>query len=251
MNATVMMGLIDFFRSGSDNFRDTNDRTIYASGIHFAPCNGVIEKKETSLKKNDITLAIDFFASKKLPFVWWTGEKLLSAFGFQFGGTMTGIVLDVAENKFSSPTTKGLQIKIVGTQTELNAFTNIIANCFGFSPQVEQQYALVSRSAMERNEQIHFLAYLNETPVATATLSTLPKSAGIWNLATLPEYRKTGIGTALCHEAFIEAQKRKYTQLMAVLMPKGASGVFRNLGYKEVSSLPFYVYGMGANELEK
>jgi ribosomal protein S18 acetylase RimI-like enzyme len=96
------------------------------------------------------------------------------------------------------------------------------------------------------------MAYLNETLVGTATLSVSPSSAGIWNLATLPEHRKHGIGAALVHAALVEAKKRQYDQVMAILMPKGlAWGLFTKLGFKPVCEFPFYVYGVSAEELEK
>ncbi len=260
MNAVIMMGLIDFFRSASEanslplsDFQEQSERVVYSSGIDYAPCNGALEKNETSLKQHDVHEIVKFFNSKKLPFVWWTNNKILETQGFQFGGIMKGILLDTAKSKPILPAApSGVRIKIVDTEQELTAFSRIIADCFGFNSHVEQQYTSMSRAVMDRKEQIHFLAYVNDIPVSTATLTTLPKSAGIWNCATLPEYRKKGIGTFLCSAASMHALKMNYQQLMAVLMPKGlAWGLFHNLGYKEVSSLPFYVYGASASELEK
>jgi ribosomal protein S18 acetylase RimI-like enzyme len=83
-------------------------------------------------------------------------------------------------------------------------------------------------------------------------LATCPASAGIWSLSTLPEFRKNGVGSALVSAALAEAKKRKYDQVMAILMPKGmAWGLFTKLGFKEVCKFPFYVYGVSAKEFEK
>ena len=88
--------------------------------------------------------------------------------------------------------------------------------------------------------------------MGTATLSVSPSSAGIWELSTLPDHRKHGIGGALVHAAIEEARKRQYKQVMAILMPKGmAWGLFAKLGFKAVCEFPFYVYGVSAEELEK
>ncbi len=77
-------------------------------------------------------------------------------------------------------------------------------------------------------------------------------SSGFWNLTTLPEYRKQGIGLSLVHAALVEAQRRKHSEVMAILMPKGmAWGLFAKLGFQEVVRFPFYVYGASASELEK
>jgi ribosomal protein S18 acetylase RimI-like enzyme len=260
MNAVIMMGLTDFFRSVSkegslprSDFRDNSERSLYSAGLDHALFNGVIEKNEISLKHHDVNEVVNFFNSKKLPFVWWTNSKFLETQGFQFGGTMKGIALDITKGKpIPSAPPLNVKVKTVNTEQELNVFSRIIADCFGLNSQIEQQYTRVNKTAMDRKEQIHFLAYLDGIPVSTATLATLPKSAGIWNCATLPAYRKRGIGTFLCSAASIEAKKMNYQQIMAILMPKGlAWGLFNNLGYKEVTTLPFYVYGASANELEK
>jgi ribosomal protein S18 acetylase RimI-like enzyme len=99
-----------------------------------------------------------------------------------------------------------------------------------------------------------FILWLNldGVPAGTATLSISPQSAGIWNLATLPEYRKAGIGASLVHAALVEAKARQHKQVMAILMPKGmAWGLFTKLGFREVCEFPFYIYGVSAEELEK
>lgn len=105
---------------------------------------------------------------------------------------------------------------------------------------------------MKKEEQVHFMAYLNGVPVGTATPSVAPSSVGIWNLATLPEHWKHSIGGALVHAALVEAKKRQYGQVMTILMPKGlAWGIFTKLGFQTVCEFPFYIYGVSAKELEK
>lgn len=77
MNTAVMMGLIEFFRSASEktllprsDFKDNAQRTIYSTGIDYAPCNGIIEKNEAGLRHNDVKEVVNFFSIKNLPFVW-------------------------------------------------------------------------------------------------------------------------------------------------------------------------------------
>lgn len=259
MDTAIMMGLIEFFRSASEksslprsDFRDNDQRTLYSTGIDYAPCNGIIEKKEAGLKHNDVKEAVNFFSKKNLPFVWWSSDTFLETQGFQFGGTMKGIALDIKNSIPASHALPGVKVKVVNTEQELNAFCKVIAECFGFTSDIESQYARMSKLAMDKKEQVHFLAYVDDVPVSTATLTTLPKSAGIWNCATLPMYRKKGIGTFLCSLATKQAKEMNYHDVMAILMPKGlAWGPFNKLGFREVSSLPFYVYGAAAHELEK
>jgi GNAT superfamily N-acetyltransferase len=145
-----------------------------------------------------------------------------------------------------------LKIEIVQTEPTLKTFTDLAADAFAMNPTATEQWLALNDSLMKKGEQVHFMAYLNGEAVGTATLSVSPSSAGIWNLATVPGHRKHGIGGALVHAALVEAKKRRYNQVMAILMPKGlAWGLFTKLGFKAVCEFPFYIYGVSAEELEK
>jgi GNAT superfamily N-acetyltransferase len=50
-----------------------------------------------------------------------------------------------------------------------------------------------------------YLAYVGEKPVGTSLLSTLNRTGGIFNVGTLEEYRRRGIGTALTIRALIDS----------------------------------------------
>lgn len=258
---SVIQGRFDFFRSGSvcsqlpeADFRETDHNCLYASGIDYVCVNGVMEKNgERIPTEEEIDSAIEYFSSKNLPFMWWTSAKILETKGFQFGGILTGIALDISQGiPPRPPSSSDLKIKIVQSDSELESFTNLAGNAFAMSPKATEQWLALNDSVMKKNEQVHFMAYLNGTPVGTATLSVAPSSAGIWNLATLPEYRKHGIGGALVHAALVEAKKMHLDQVMAILMPKGmAWGLFTKMSFKAACEFPFYIHGVSAEELEK
>jgi predicted transcriptional regulator YdeE/GNAT superfamily N-acetyltransferase len=258
---SVIQGRFDTFRSGSvcsslpeAAFKETDQNYLYAWGMDYVCGNGIIEKNgERIPTEEEIDRVIEYFSSKNLPFMWWSSAKILETKGFQFGGIFTGIALDISQGVPSKPTASSdLKIKIVESDTELKSFTNLAANAFALSPKATEQWLALNHSVMKKNEQVHFMAYLNGVPVGTASLSLAPSSAGIWSLATLPEYRKHGIGSALVHAALVEAKKHYHNQVMAILMPKGmAWGVFTKMGFKAVYEFPFYIYGVSAEELEK
>ncbi len=258
---SVIQGRFDTFRSGSvcsplpgADFRETDQNCLYAWGMDYVCGNGVMEKNgERIPTEEEIDRAIEYFSSKNLPFMWWSSAKILETKGFQFGGVLTGIGLDISQGGSPKPeSSSDLKIKIVQSDSELESFTNLAGNAFAMSPKATEQWLALNDSVMKKNEQVHFMAYLNGTLVGTATLSVAPSSAGIWNLATLPEYRNHGIGGALVHAALVEAKKRHYGQVMAILMPKGmAWGLFTKMGFKAGCEFPFYIYGASTQELEK
>lgn len=258
---SVLQGRMDTFRSASicsplsgADFKETAQNNLYAWGMDYVCGNGVMEKDNDRIPtEEEIDQTIKYFSAKNLPFMWWTSAKVLETKGFQFGGILTGIALDISQGIPPGPkTTSDLKIEIVKSESELQSFTALAANAFAMNPKATEQWLILNDSVMKKGEQVHFIAYLNNVPVGTTTLSVSSSSAGIWNLATALEYRKHGIGSALVHAALVEAKKRQYEQVMAILMPKGlAWGLFTKLGFKAVCEFPFYVYGVNAEELEK
>lgn len=258
---TVLQGRFNYFRSGAicsplpeADFKETSQNSVYAWGMDYVCGNGVIERDGDRIPaEEEIDHIVEYFSTKDLPFMWWTSAKVLETKGFQFGGILTGIAFDISQGvspEFQAPS--DLEIKIVQSECELKAFTELAANAFDMNSRATDQWLALNDSVMKKEEQVHFMACLNGTLVGTATLSISPSSAGIWNLATKLEHRKQGIGAALVRAAIVEAEKRRYDQVMAILMPKGlAWGLFAKLGFKVVYEFPFYVYGVSAEELEK
>jgi GNAT superfamily N-acetyltransferase len=254
----VAKGREDFFSSsalfsplpGADLQKIDGGGFYYSTGLCYAPCNGVIGEKIPSEK--EITHAIDFFNQRKLPFIWWSSSKELEHHGFQFGGILTGIVLDLTKGIGDLPVSSHLTIQMVSSDKEMGAFAATAANAFGMEHHSIEQFQAVNAAGMKKGELTHFLAFIEGKPVGAVSLSTSTSSAGIWNLATHPDHRKQGVGTALVHAALREAKKRHYKQVMAILMPKGmAWGLFMKLGFEQVCEFPFYVYGISVHELEK
>jgi len=257
----VLQGRLDVFRayakdSGLPNavFKDNGKGSFfYSSGMDYAPCNGVIEDSDRIPTDQEIAQTVEFFKTRKLPFIWWTSAKKLEEEEFQFGGILTGIALDISQGIPAAPSSSPqLKVKIVQSDEDARIFSLLAADLNAMSSEAAEQFVSVNIAMMKKSEVVNFMAYLDDTPVGTASLSTFPSSAGIWTLSTLPQYRKHGIGTALVHAALVEAKKRNHDQVMAILMPKGlAWGLFAKFGFKEAVKFPFYVYGASAEELEK
>lgn len=258
---SIRRGQLDFFKSSASysplvgaEFQEMKHALLYATGVNYAVCNGVIESDVTRQpSEEEICSVVDLFNAKNLPFIWWSSAKILENKGFQFGGILTGIGLDLNGLVLEKPISPcALKIRIVTSESDLADFNTIVANAFGMDEMVTEQFLKVNSALMKQQEQLHFIAQLNDVPVGAVTLSTGETSAGIWNLATLHEYRQQGIGTALIHAALLEAKARQYDDIMAILMPKGmAWGLFTKLGFESVCEFPFYVYGSSADELEK
>lgn len=260
---TVSSGLKEFCQSMSlqsplpfADFCNLNHNFFYTSGIHFATCNGVVEKEAgRQPTQEEISQTIHYFQSKKLPFIWWHGSPALENHGFQFGGILKGVALDITERaSASAPSINRPEIKIslAKSEEELQSFTDILIRSFGLETSTSQEFTASLDSVEKQGEQLNFLGYYNDLPVAIASLHMGSSVAGIWYAATLPEYRRKGLFTALIHTALHEAKKRGYVKVMAILMPKGmAWGPLQHHLFHEVCDIPFYIYGANPHDLEK
>lgn len=220
----------------------------YVSGINYAVWNGVMQDTAAVPTDAEIDKAIAYFGSRKLPFMWWSECKRLEEKGFVFGGNLMGIAADISggvPNYESS-----VEVKVISSDEDMKIFSQMIAD--GFAIDALQEFQALASAVMKSGENIHFMAYVEGKPVGVISLAISPGAAGIWNMVTLPEYRKKGVGSSLVHAAMVEAKKRNFQAVMAILMPKGmALGVFTKFGFKEMCQFPFYVYGVTAESLEK
>ena len=239
----VIEGRLEYFRAGSVNsphpaaaFHKVGGSYVYVSGIHYPMWNGVIgSDKEPDPEK--IQMAIGYFNSLNLPFMWWTNADL-GKYGFTFGGILNGVAIDL-ENNFPEAPANTVDVRVVNSET-INTFSAICAGVF------EMEYEVFNQSmneSMLHGDMVHFLAYVDDKPAGTVTLN-IGSTAGIWGLATLSEYRKQGIATALVYAALKEAKTRNIPTAMAILMPKGmAWNLLAKLGFKSYHQFPFYIYG--------
>ncbi len=261
MVKSILDGRLEFFRSTSiysplpgAAFQSFPFYSYYATGMDSAICNGIMEDNgQRTPSEAEIDKAVEFFKSRNVPFIWWSSSKNLEEKGFQFGGILIGIALDISKGiRGAPPSSSDLTIKIAGNESDTRAFSELAVNAFGMNPSTLDQFAAINYATMKNGEAVHFMAYLKGKLVGTATLSTTETTSGVWNLGTLPEHRKIGVGGALVHAALVEAKKLNYPYVMAILMPKGmAWGLFTKLGFEDTSSFLFYVHGIAAEELEK
>ena len=104
--------------------------------------NGVIEKNgDRTPTEAEIDRTIKYFSAKNLPFMWWTSAKVLEKNGFQFGGILTGIALDISQGVPSNISiSPDLKIEIVKSESEIVAFTNLAANAFAMNSKAKEQW---------------------------------------------------------------------------------------------------------------
>lgn len=256
----ILQGRADQLQALSDHdalpaaeYHEGKQRILYISGADYAPLNSIVEKDfSISPSEHDIDTYVRHFEAKQLPFIWWAAadSAALEKKGFQFCGSLKGIYLNISKSLPAKPIALPLEIREVQGADELRTFGKICQETYGMNEKAGAQFAAINGMPLKHGRMIHLLAYVDNVPVAAATLMLGTKVAGIWNLATLPSYRKRGIGSALVHKALALAKQQHYDDVMAFIMPKGmAKHIFEQMGFEEICDFPFYIYGIDAREL--
>lgn len=124
----------------------------------------------------------------------------------------------------------GFYVKQVMNQAMFDEWTVINAKGFG-ADDYTAFHAAYSRHGFGPDAQaVHFIGYLGEAPVTSATLLVAGGSASVYNVSTPTELRSQGFGGAITHAALQAARDRGYHDTWIWSSDLGKS-VYAKLGF--------------------
>jgi hypothetical protein len=149
---------------------------------------------------------------------------------------MASDLLALAE-EFPAPA--GLAIEQVRDREMLNVWAHTAFTGLGF-PQDGNAQAVELFAGLGFELPLRsYLGTLDGEPVATSQLFLGAGVAGIYIVATVPEARRLGIGTALTLAPLLEARAMGYRIGILHASPMGF-GVYRRLGFREYCRMSNY-----------
>lgn len=77
---------------------------------------------------------------------------------------------------------------------------------------------------------LHYIGYLGDTPVTSATLLDAGGTAAVYDLSTLPDYRRQGLGGALTRFLLAETRRRGYAETW-IWASNMARSLYKTLGF--------------------
>ncbi len=127
-------------------------------------------------------------------------------------------------------TPTGFHVKQVTNQRMFDEWTAINAKGFG-ADDYSAFHAAYSRHGFGVDAQaIHFIGYLGDEAVTSATLLVAGGSASVYNVSTPTELRNQGLGGAITHAALHVARDRGYQDTWIWASDLGKS-VYTKLGF--------------------
>lgn len=189
---------------------------------------------------------------RNVPMLWWTGPSTtpsdlgarLERRGFLLEPAL-GMAGDV-RNISAQPSETVIDIEPVCDEARLATWSRVLCSAFGAPAAFGEAFAdLASAIGLGRSSPFrHFLGRLNGEPIATSSLFLGAGVAGIYDVGTLPERRRRGVGAAITRAAIAEAAAAGYR--MAILHSSALGiNMYRGLGFADVCSIGQYVWAPG------
>ena len=186
--------------------------------------------------------------ARNVPLLWRTGpttrpadlSRYLEEHGFVDGGQSAGMAVDLAQLNEQAPMPAGLRIqRITGTEL-LKQWGQVGSQGFGLPDFVGKALSELMRY-VDPETMLAYLGWQNDQPVATSLLALAAGVAGIYNVATVPDARRQGIGAVMTLQPLREARERGY-QVGILHASKMGEGVYRSLGFREYCQIGHYVW---------
>jgi GNAT superfamily N-acetyltransferase len=186
---------------------------------------------------------------RNVPMLWWTGPSTrpvdlgerLERRGFLLEPAL-GMVGDIRYIS-AQPAEHLIRIEPVRDAAALATWSRVLCNAFGAPQAFGDAFAdLAAAVGLGPTANFrHFLAYLNGEAVATCSLFLGAGVAGIYDVGTLPERRRRGVGAAITRAAIADAAASGYRMAILHSSELGAT-MYRALGFSDVCAVGQYVW---------
>jgi GNAT superfamily N-acetyltransferase len=222
-----------------------DDMIRFSTGLNHPWGNWIVNIRfNTQNVKSRITENMKFYHEKELAMMWWispssTPDNLLSLLenaGLQVPkeGAL-GMACDLrglTRNHLEEVLNK-LQIKVtkITSENALELWGKVFQEGYSVSERIAEMFLNLIKS-IENSYLDNYIAIFQEQPVAIASVLYYGGIAGIFNIATLPDYRGQGIGTAITLVPLMDAKKKDYEIAWLESSEMGVN-LYKRIGFQE------------------
>lgn len=236
---------------------DEPEMLRFVSGIAFPLINSVLRSNIPEWNMPDkVHETLDFFRNRNLPMLWWetpsTRPARLSAElenqGLALAETVSGMRMDLGGYSGDPAGSSSTVILPVADTDELDTWLSLFEASYeipGFIiPFFREAMRFAGLGGSSRFS--HFTCFINENPVACATIFIHENTAGLYNVGTIPGARGKGAGTAISAHAISRAADSGCRAMVLHATGMGEP-VYRSLGFKKYCELNAYMMGQPAD----
>ncbi|GAA2911763.1 GNAT family N-acetyltransferase [Actinoplanes cyaneus] len=223
-----------------------DDLPIYRSDLRHGMLNGVLRARGIDLA-TAVSRAREALAGTS--WMWWyhplDSDVAVADLLVHRGATLAGTVPLMAarlDDVPEVPVPSGVRLEPARTNGDLAAFarTYLVPNGMTMTDADAAAQVEISRDG-RLDDQLRYVAWFGDEPVACGALSISHGVAGIYNMATIAAFEGRGIGTALAVELLTQARRRGLKVATLTASPRGAL-VYRRLGFDAVSEYRLFSF---------
>lgn len=252
MEANLQRGWLRLGRALNATIYDQPDLLWFHSGLPFHLANGVIQSRfSDDLTDAALKQSLKQLAAQHVSMAWLIGPSTrpanlgerLEKHGWFHDQEAPGMAIDLRTLDESLSPPSRLSVERVSDGTTLQKWLRVMCQGSEMPASVLDPLFEVARNYRfeEEAEVICYLGRLDGRPAATSMLYLDAGVAGIYNVATLPEDRGQGLGTALTLASLLDARVRGYRigVLQSSLM---GLNIYRRLGFREYCTFHGYFW---------
>ena len=168
----------------------------------------------------------------------------LEELGLSRKGVLTYMVLN--SDAVSWNTISDLEVRTVESNADMDEFSEVQCRGFLEKQEIYDSWAPFLREANHHNlnnkNQKFYIGALNGKPLGVVLSVFTELMAGIYAVATLPEYRKKGVSAAILQKAIIDAKLRG-CQVVTLQVVQGsyAETFYHKLGFETAFQTEIFV----------
>jgi GNAT superfamily N-acetyltransferase len=205
--------------------------------------NMIFNTSGTNPDPQEIISVLESVRQKEAPPFWIIESsntemiRILETGGMIPVDLLPGMAMDICSyQSVSAPSVTDLVITDTDSGDQLEDFLNIVNACIFKGKELDRSLF----SLLTGLPEIHFyLGYLKGVPASTSMSFYNENTAGFYNIATLPEFRKMGLGQALTAHAMQKAASdgMKFGVLHATRM---GEPLYQKMGFSHCNELIVY-----------
>lgn len=217
------------------------DVTVVRSKIVDDTFNYILSARFTDTNvQSRVFEILKLFREKSLPCSWWIGpsdtpktlEDVLQSQGLHFKEENIGMYLYL-DDFLPSQLKTSLNFKKVSSLVQLKDFSQVIVNIGGNPEAFDKIYSHIPPILYQNAACFEmYVAYLNNVPIVTGILVLHANVGGIYYVATVPDQRKKGYGTAMMEYLIRRAKDQGY-HVVTLQASQEGKALYQRLGFKE------------------
>lgn len=167
-------------------------------------------------------------------------HELFEKHGLIKKSEVVGMAIRLSDLMMNNETVSNLKLMLLNDEKYLLEWSRIVCLwLFGMQESdVAKLYEIAKRLYSLERFQL-FLALYKEKPVASSLLYLSNKAAGIYHVATIPEYRNKGIGKQITFETLLYARDRGY-DIATLQASQLGEPIYKKIGFEEYCRLGRY-----------